>query len=147
MSEYFPEPKSSGGRVKIELDLSNYATKADLKTATGADTSKFTKKVDFVDLKSDANKLDSDKLKNVPTNLSNLKSKVDKLDVEKLAPVPVYLSNSNVAVKNDVIKKVAYNSKIKIIEDKKLEITNLAINTTLIAKKMRLKEKYLVLLT
>ena len=35
MSEYFPEPKSSGGRVKVELDLSNYATKKDLKNATG----------------------------------------------------------------------------------------------------------------
>ena len=45
MSEYFPEPKSSGGRVKVELDLSNYATKADLKNATGVDTSKFTKNV------------------------------------------------------------------------------------------------------
>ena len=35
MREYFPEPKSSGGRVKVELDLSNYATKADLKNTTG----------------------------------------------------------------------------------------------------------------
>ena len=39
MSEYFPEPKSLGGRVKVKLDLSNYATKADLKNAT--DTDKF----------------------------------------------------------------------------------------------------------
>ena len=44
MSEYFPEPKSKG-RVKIELDLCNYATKADLDKATGVDTSKFAKKV------------------------------------------------------------------------------------------------------
>ena len=42
MSEYFPEPKSSGGIVKIELDFSNYATKSDFKNATGVDTSKFT---------------------------------------------------------------------------------------------------------
>ena len=48
MSEYFPEPKSLRERVKVELDLSNYATKADLKTATGVDTSKFAKKVDLV---------------------------------------------------------------------------------------------------
>ena len=41
MCEYFPEPKSLGGRVKVELDLSSYATKADLKNATGVDTSKF----------------------------------------------------------------------------------------------------------
>ena len=36
MSEYFPEPKSLGGRVKVEIDLSNYATKSDLKNSTGA---------------------------------------------------------------------------------------------------------------
>ena len=41
MSEFFPEPNCSGGRVKVELDLSNYATKADLKNSTGVDTSKF----------------------------------------------------------------------------------------------------------
>ena len=51
MSKYFPEPKSSGGKVKVELDLSNYATKADLKNATGVDTSKFAKKVDLANLK------------------------------------------------------------------------------------------------
>ena len=38
MSEYFPEPKSSGEREKIVLDLSNYATKSDLKNAAGLDT-------------------------------------------------------------------------------------------------------------
>ena len=45
MSKYFPEQKSSGVRVKVDLDLSNYAAKADLKNATGVDTSKFAKKV------------------------------------------------------------------------------------------------------
>ena len=45
MSEYFTRPKSSGERVKVELDLSNYATKADLKNVTGVDTSKFVKMV------------------------------------------------------------------------------------------------------
>ena len=45
MSEYVPEPKSSGGRMKVELDLSSYATKADLKNATGFDTSDFAKKL------------------------------------------------------------------------------------------------------
>ena len=42
MNEYFPEPGTFGRRVKVKLDLSNYATKADLKYAAGvADTSKF----------------------------------------------------------------------------------------------------------
>ena len=43
MSEYFPEPKSLGGSMKFELDFSNYATKAVLKTATGVDTKKLKK--------------------------------------------------------------------------------------------------------
>ena len=68
MSEYFPELKSSGGRVKVELDLSNYVTKADLKNATGVDTLKFAKEVDLVILKTEVDRLDIDELKNVPTN-------------------------------------------------------------------------------
>ena len=43
MSEYFPKPKSFGGKVKVELGLSNYATKADLKNSTGVDTSTFSR--------------------------------------------------------------------------------------------------------
>ena len=50
-SGYFQEPKSSGGRVKIELDLSNYATKSDLENATGVDALKFAKKFDLANLK------------------------------------------------------------------------------------------------
>ena len=69
--------------MKIELNVSNYATKSDLKNATGVDTSKLAKKVDLASLKSFIDKLDIDKLKNVPTSLSNLKSKLDKLDVDK----------------------------------------------------------------
>ena len=74
-------------------------------------------------------------LKNVPTNLSNFKSKVDKLDVDKLVPVPVDLSKLSDVVKNDVVKKDVYNAKIKNIEDKIPDITNVATNTTLYAKR------------
>ena len=56
MIEYFLEPTSSGGRVKIILDLSNYATKVDLENATGFITSKFAKKVDLTSLKYNADK-------------------------------------------------------------------------------------------
>ena len=63
MSEYFAEPKSLGGRVKVELDLSNYATKTNLRNATGADTSKFAKKVNLASLKSNVDNLDIGKLK------------------------------------------------------------------------------------
>ena len=89
MSEYFPQPKSLGANVKVELDLSNYSIKVDLKNATGVDSSDFAKKNDLAYLKSDVDKLDIDKLKTVPTNLRNLKSKVDKLYVDKLVPIPV----------------------------------------------------------
>ena len=60
MNQYFPEPKSFGRRVKVELDLSNYVTVADLKNEAGVDTSKCAKKVDLASLKSDVDKLDID---------------------------------------------------------------------------------------
>ena len=63
-----------------------------------------------------------------------MKNKVEKLDVNKLVPVPVDLSKRRDVVKNDVVKKDVYNSKIKDIEDKIPDITNLARNTTLNAK-------------
>ena len=68
-----------------------------------------------------ASKLDIDKLKNVPTNLSNLKIKVDKLDVGKFVPVPVDLSKQSDVVKNnDVVRK---DVKIKNFKDKVPDIT------------------------
>ena len=69
MSEYFPKPKSLGADVKVELDLSNYATKVDLKNVTDVDISDFVKKTDSDNLKSNADKLDIHKVKNLPTNL------------------------------------------------------------------------------
>ena len=66
MSEFYPEPKSLGGSVKIELNLSNYATKIDLRNARGVHTA--SKKTDLANLKSDVEKFDIDKLKYVPTN-------------------------------------------------------------------------------
>ena len=75
-----------------------------------------------------------------------MKSKVHKLDIGKLWITPVDLIKLRDVVKNDV-KKDVYNAKIKDIEDELPDITNVATNTTLNAKKMRLKTKYLVLLT
>ena len=60
-----------------------------------------------------------------------MKSKVDKLDVDKLLPVLVDLSKLRDVIKNGVVKKDAYNAKIKNIEDKILDITNLATKATL----------------
>ena len=71
MSQYFPKPfKSFGRNINVKVDLSNYATKIDLKNVTHADTSSFALKI----------------------NLANLKTEVDKLDIDKLVPVPVDLS-------------------------------------------------------
>ena len=117
--------------MKVELDLSNYATKVDFKNETGADTWDLAKKIDLANLKSDVDKLDIGKLKNVSTSLINLKSKVDKLDVDKLVPAPVVLSKLSYVVKIDVDKNDLYNAKTKNIEDKLSDINNLATNTTL----------------
>ena len=108
MSEYFLKPKCLGANVKVELDLSNYATKTDLKKGKGVDISSFAKKNDLVGLKSDVDKLDIDILKNLQSGLSNLKIKADKLDVDKLVLVPAVLSKLSDAVKNDVVKKIEY---------------------------------------
>ena len=79
-------------------------------------------------------------MKNVPTNFKNLKIKVDKLDVDKLVPALVDLSKLCDVVKNDVIKR---DAKIKNIEDKIPDITNLATTTTLNAKINEVKNKIL----
>ena len=85
MSQFFPKPyESFDGDINIKVDLSNYATKSNLKNETGIDTYKLAANFDIVSLKTEVDKLDFDKLKSVPTNLSNLKSKVDKLDIVKL---------------------------------------------------------------
>ena len=91
------------------MNLSNYATKADIKNITHIDNSGFALK----------------------TNLSDLKTEIDKLDNDKLVPVPVDLSKLSNVVKNDVIKKTAYNTKIAEIVGKIPDISNLATKTSL----------------
>ena len=72
MSQYFPKPyEPFGGDVNVKVDLSNYATEADIKNITHVDTSSFALK----------------------TNMANLETKVDKLYIDKLVPVSVDLSN------------------------------------------------------
>ena len=119
MSEYFPEPKSSYGRVKIILDLAKYAKKADLKNAASVDTSGLAKKIDLASFKSNVDNLDINKLKNVPSNLGNfksnlvnLKSKLDILDVDNLVPVSVDLSKLS-----DVLKMMLFKKCINLCED------------------------------
>ena len=69
--------------------------------------------------------------KNGPSNLSNFKSKVDKLDVDRLLPVHVDLIKLSHVVKNDVVKKDAYNAKITNIEEKIPDVTNISTNISI----------------
>ena len=79
---YYSEPDSHiRDKVKVVLDLPNYSTKKELDHASGVDTSDLTAKKDFTALKAEVDKLDINKLMNVPTSLNNLKTKVDDLRV------------------------------------------------------------------
>ena len=73
----FSKLKSLGANLKVELELTNYAAKEDLKNVASVDVSSFSKKTDLANLKSDVDKIDIDKLKNVPSGLSSLNSKID----------------------------------------------------------------------
>ena len=113
MSQYFPKPyEPFGGDINVTVDLSNYATKDDIKNITHVDTSNFALK----------------------TNLANLKTEVDKLDIDKLVPVPADLSKLSNVVNNEVVKKTEYDAKIKNIEDKIPDISNLATKSNLNTK-------------
>ena len=89
MSKYFPKPyEPFGGDINVKVDLSNYATKADIKNISHVDTSSFALKTNLANLKTEVDKLDIDKLKSLPKKLLNLEIKVDKLDIDKLVPLP-----------------------------------------------------------
>ena len=139
MSEYFPKPISLGANVTVELDLSNYAIKSDLNSATGVDTSDFAKKTDFANLESDVDKLDIDKLKNVPNDLSNFQSKVDKLDIGKLETTQVDLSELTNIVKNDVVKKSEYNELVKKVKNVSTTNTSNLVKKLIITLKLKIK--------
>ena len=95
-SQYYPPYKSSSNNIKVELDLSNYATKIDINDITHVDVSGFASK----------------------TNLAALKSEVDKIEADKLKTVPVDLAKLSNVVKNEVVKKTDYNAKVTTLENK-----------------------------
>ena len=72
MSQYFPPYNNSGENIKVELDLSNYATKKDIKDITRVDTSSYALKTILANLKTEVDKIDTDKLKAVPNDLAKL---------------------------------------------------------------------------
>ena len=142
MSKYFPRLYEAFGRdVNVSVDLSTYATKKDVKNITHVDTSTFALKTNVTILKNKVDKLDIDKLTILPNKLSNLKTKVAKLDINKLVPVPVYLSKLSNVIQNDVVNKTEYIAKIKNIENKIPDISNLASKTILNAKMNEVKNE------
>ena len=84
MNYYAESDSHIRDKVKVVLDLSNYESKKELGHATGVDTSDVADKKDVIALKGEVDKLNINKLVNVPTSLNNLKTKVEDLDVGKL---------------------------------------------------------------
>ena len=90
--------------MKVELDLSNYATNSDLKSTAGGDTLKFAEKVDLASLKSEIDKLDIDKSEIDKLDID--KSEMDKLDIDKLETTPVDLRKLSDVVKMKLLKRL-----------------------------------------
>ena len=85
MSQYFPKPyEPFGGDINVKVDLSNYATKEDIKNISHVDTSSFALKTNLASLKTEFNKLDIDKLVPVPTNLSKISNVVIMMLLKRL---------------------------------------------------------------
>ena len=104
MKLYYLPYKSSGQNIKVELDLANYETKTDLKNITHVDVSSYASK----------------------TNLAALKSELDKIDVDKVETTPIDLAKLGNVVKNHVVKKTDYSTKVTSIE---AQIAGLTKNT------------------
>ena len=83
MSTYFPPYNNSSENIKVELDLTNYATKKDIKDITHIDASGFASKTNLAALKTEVNKIDTDQLKTVPDDLAKLTNVVKNEVVKK----------------------------------------------------------------
>ena len=104
----------NGEEINVKVDLSNYATKTDLKN---------------VDVSSSALK----------SNLANLKTEVDKLDIDKLTPVPNDVAKLSNVVKNDVVRKTEYNELVSKVNN--IDTTGFVLKTTYDTDKSDLKKK------
>ena len=123
MSQYFPKPFNShfGDSIKVKIDLSNYATKADIKNISHVDTSSFALK----------------------SNLASLKTEVDKVDIDKLVPVPVDSSNLSDVAKNHVVKKIVYDKLVEKV--KTIDTSEFVLKTKYGVNKPELEKKFLIL--
>ena len=112
---YYPPYRISSNNIKVELDLTNYATKTDLNNITHVDTSSFASK----------------------TNLAALKTELDKIDIDKLKTGPVDLAKLTNAVENDLVKKTVYNTRVTSIEGQLAGITKNTIDNLADIKKLK----------
>ena len=118
MSQFFPKLYGGfGGNINVKGDISNYATKADLKNVTHIDTSRFALK----------------------TNLASLKTEVDKQDIDKLVSVPVDLSKLSDAVKNDVVKKAVYDKLVAKVNN--IDTSDFVLKTKYQTDKAKLEKE------
>ena len=118
MSQYFQKPyESLGEDINVNVDLSNYAKEAHIKNISHIDTSSFALK----------------------TNLANSKTEVDKLDIDKLVPVPVDLSKLSDVVKNDVVKKDAYDKLVTKVNN--IDTSRFVLKTKYDTDKSELEKK------
>ena len=118
MSQQFQKPFISFGKnINVKFDLSNYATKTDLKSVTNVDTSSFVLK----------------------TNLTSLKTEVDKLDIDKLVTVLVDLSKLSDVVKNDVVKKALYDK--SVAKGDNIDTSEFVLKTKYQTDKAKLEKK------
>ena len=107
------------GDINVKVDLSNYATKLDIKNISHDDTSSFALK----------------------TNLANLKVEVDKLDIDKLVTFPLDLSKLSDVVKNDVAKKNVYDKLVAKVDN--INTSDFALKTKCQTDKTELENKIL----
>ena len=114
---YYPPYRSSSNNIKVELDLSNYATKDDVKNITHVDVSSFASK----------------------TNLAALKTEVDKVDADKSKTTPADLAKLTNAIEHDVVKKTDYNTKVtqRSIEAQITGLTKNIVDNLADIKKLR----------
>ena len=118
MSHYFPKTfRNFGGNRNVKVDLSNYATKTDLKNVAHIENSIFALK----------------------TNLANLKTEADKLDIDKLAPVSDDLSKLSDVVKNDVFKKTVYDKLVEKVDN--IDTSGFVLKTKYNTHKTELEKK------
>ena len=118
MRQCFPLYRTSGGNIKVKLNLSSYATKTDLKNVTHVDVSSFASK----------------------TNLEIYKSEVDKIDIAKLTPVLYGLAKLSNVVKNYVAKKTEYDKLVEKVDN--IDTTGFALKNTYHTVKSDFQKKF-----